>query len=59
MIVINLSKQQTFDADSKVMEQTSFTGNLDNEDTNTTMFFVIEDAKPIILDFSQQTVRVL
>ena len=54
-----MSKQQAFDADSKVMMQTSFTGNLDNEDTNTTMFFVIEDAKPIILDFPQQTVRVL
>ena len=47
MIVINLSKQRAFGADSKVMEQTSFTGNLDNEDTNTTMLFVIEDANQL------------
>ena len=39
------------------MQQTDFTGNLDR-DGNTKMFFVIEEAKENILDFSQGTLRV-
>ena len=41
MIAIVLSKQQALDADSKAVEQTSFTVNLD-QDGSTTMFFTIE-----------------
>ena len=54
MIVIDLSKQQ--DADSKVIQLINFTGNLEN---NATIFFMIEEAKKTILDFSQGTVTVL
>ena len=52
-----LRKRQKLDADPKAMQQTNFTGNLDR-DGNTKMFFVIEEAKENILDFSQGTLRV-
>ena len=58
MVAIDLSKQQGLDADPKVIQQISFTANL-NRDGNTTIFFVIEKAKERILDFSQGTVKVL
>ena len=41
-----------------LIQQNNFTGNLDWAG-NTTMFFIIEEAKETILDFSQGTVRVL
>ena len=53
MISIDLSKQQALDADSKAIKQTNFTANLAREgNTNTTMVFIIEEAKETILDFS-------
>ena len=57
-IAIDLSKQQAFDADPKGMQQINFTRNLD-QDGNTAIFFIIEEVKETILDFSQGTVRVL
>ena len=52
MIAIDLDKQQALDADPKAMQQINFTGNLNranndgqNVNENTTMFFIIEDAK--------------
>ena len=67
MIAIDLSKQQALDADPKAIKQINFTGNLErgwNADglvinANTTMFFIIEEKKEIILDFSRGTVKVL
>ena len=58
MIAIYLSKQQALDANSRAVQQINFTANLDWAG-NTTMFFVIEEAKETILNFSQGTVRVL
>ena len=58
MIAIDLSKQQTLDADPKAVQQIIFTANLDG-DGNTTMFSIIEEAKETILDLSQGTVKVL
>ena len=58
MIATDLSRQQAFDADSKAIQQISFTANLDR-DGNTAIFFIIEKAKETILDFSQGTVEVL
>ena len=58
MIAVNSIKQQTLHADPKAMQQIYFQGSLD-QDGNTTMFFIIEEAKEIILDLSQGTVRVL
>ena len=58
MIAIDLSKQQALDADPRAIQQINFTANLDRAG-NTTMFFIIEQAKEIVLDFSQGTVKVL
>ena len=40
------------------IQQINFTGNLDQAG-NKTMFFIIEEAKETILDFSQESVKVL
>ena len=58
MIAIDLIKQEALDADSKAIQQVSFTANLD-QNRSTTMFFIIEEAKETILKFSQGTVKVL
>ena len=58
MIAIDLSKQQALDADPRAIQQINFAANLDR-DGNTTIFFVIEQAKETIFEFSQGTVKVL
>ena len=58
MIAIDFSKQQVFDADPRAIQQINFMANLDRAE-NTTMFFIIEEAKETVLDFSQGTVKVL
>ena len=52
MIAIDLSKQQALDPDPRAIQQIIFTANLDR-DRNTTMFFIIEEPKEIVLDFYQ------
>ena len=52
MIAIDLSNQQALDSDPKVIQQINFTANLENQST---MLFIIEEAKEIVLDFSQGT----
>ena len=56
IIAIDLSKQQALDSDPKAIQQIDFTGNLENEST---IFFIVEEAKETVLDFSQGTVKVL
>ena len=51
MIVIDLSKQQALDADPRAIQQINFTANLDRAD-NTRIYFILEEAKEIILNFS-------
>ena len=58
MIAIDFSKQETFNADPKSIQQINFIGNLDREEA-ATIFFIIEEAKETILDFSQGTMKVL
>ena len=58
MIAIYLSKQQVFDADPRATQQINFTADLDRTG-NTTMFFIIEEAKETKFEFSQGTVKVL
>ena len=58
MIVVDLSKQQAPDVDPKAIQQINFTANLDRAG-NTRIFFIFEEAKEIVLDFSQGTVKVL
>ena len=57
MIAIDLSKLQTLDADPKAIQQINFTANLERTE-NSSMFFIIEEAKETVLDFSQGTVKV-
>ena len=58
MIAVDLSKQQTLDADPRAIQQSNFTANLDRAG-NTRVYFVLEEAKETILYFSQGTVKVL
>ena len=57
MIPIDLSKEQALDVDSKAIHQSNFTRNLHRAE-GATIFFIIEEPKETILDFSQGTVRV-
>lgn len=51
LIAINLSKKQSIDVDPKPIKQINFTANLDIAG-NTEMFFITEEVKETILDFS-------
>ena len=58
MIAIDLSKQQALDADPRAIQQINFMANLDR-DGNTAIFFIIEEAKETVSDFSKGTIKVL
>ena len=50
MIAIDLSRQNELDADFRAIQQINFTANLDRT-ANTTIFFIIEEAKETIFEF--------
>ena len=58
MIAIDLSRQNELDTDPRAIQQIHFTGNLDRAG-NTTIFFISEEAKETVCEFSQGTVKVL
>ena len=58
MIPIDLSKQQALDADPSAIQHINFTANLDRNG-NTTMFFLIEEAKETALNFLKGDVKFL
>ena len=58
MIAVDLSKQQVLDADPKAIQQINFTANL-NRTGNTRFYFILEEAKETVFEFSQGTVKVL
>ena len=58
MIAVDLSKEQALDADPRPIQQINFTVNLDRAG-NTRVYFILEEAKETVLDFSQGTVKVL
>ena len=58
MIAVDLSKQQALDAHPRAIQQINFTANLDRAG-NIRVYFILEEAKETILDFSQGTVKVL
>ena len=58
MIAIDLSKQQVLDADPKTIQQINFMANLDRAG-NTKFYFILEEAKETVVEFSQGTVKVL
>ena len=52
MTVVDLNKQQALDADPKAIQQINFTANLDRA-RNTRIYFIVEEVKETVLDFSQ------
>ena len=58
VIAIDLSKQQALGADPKAIQQINFTANLDRTG-NTRFYFILEEAKETVFEFSQGTVKVL
>ena len=56
MIAIDLSRQNELDADPRAIQQINLTANLDRPG-NTTIFFIIKEAKETVLEFSQGTVK--
>ena len=62
MLAIDSSKQQALHADLKAIHEIYFTENLNGGEVvndNTNMFFIIEEAKETVSDFSPVTVKVL
>ena len=58
MIAIDLNKQKALHADPRKIQQINFTASLDRAG-NTTIFFIIEQEKETIFEFSQGTVNFL
>ena len=58
MTAIDLSKQQALDAGPRAIQQINFTENLDRAG-NTRFYFILEEAKETVFEFSQGTVKVL
>ena len=58
MIAIDLSKQQVLDAGPKAIQQINFTANLDRVG-NTRFYFILEETKETIFEFSLGTVKFL
>ena len=58
MIAIDLGKQQPLDADPKEIQQINFTANLDRAE-NARLYFILEEEKETVFEFSQGTVKVL
>ena len=50
MIAIDLSKKQSLDADPRLIQQNTFTTDIDRA-RNTEIFFIVEGAKETVLDF--------
>ena len=58
LIAIDLSKQQVLDTGPKAIQQINLTKNLSGVN-NRIIFFIIEEAKETVSDFSKGTVKVL
>ena len=58
IIAVDLSKQQALDADPKAIQQINFTANLDTPG-HTRIYFILEEAKETVFEFSQGNVKVL
>ena len=58
MIAADLRKQQALDADPEAIQQINFQANLDRAG-NTRIYFILEEAKETVSDFSKGTVKAL
>ena len=61
LIAADLSKQKVLDADSRAIQQIIFTGTMKATVANTrvVIFYVLEESKETILEFSKGTTKVL
>ena len=55
-IAVDLSRQNELDADPRAIQQVNFTANVDRAG-NTTIFFITEETKETVFEFSQGTVK--
>ena len=58
MIAVDSTKQQALDADPRAIQQINFTANVDRAG-NTRIYFIFEEDKETVLDFSRGAVKVL
>ena len=58
MIAADLSKPKALNADPKAIRQINITENLDRAGS-TRAYFILEEAKETVLEFSQSSVKVL
>ena len=58
MIAVDLTKQQALDADPKAIQHINFTASSDRAG-NTRIYFILEEAKETVLEFSPGTAKVL
>ena len=58
MIAVELIKQQTLDAYPKAIQKINFTANLDRPG-RTIIYFILEEPRESVFEFSQGTVKVL
>ena len=56
LIAVDLSKQKALDADSRAIQQIIFTGKTDN---SIRVYYILEQSKETILEFSKGTTKVL
>ena len=61
LIAVDLSKQKASDADSRAIQQIIFPGKIKAPFANTivTIYFILEQSKKTILEFSKGTTKVL
>ena len=61
IITVDLSKQKVLDADSRAIQQITFTGEIKATIANTgvTIFYVLEKSKETILEFLKRATKVL
>ena len=57
MVAIDLSKQHVLNADPKAIQQFNFTAYLKR--ANTRFYFILEEPKETVFEFSEGTVKVL
>ena len=61
LIAVDLSKQKVLDADSRAIQQIIFTGKIKSPVANTRViiYYILEQSKETILEFSKGTTKVL
>ena len=61
LIAANLSKQKALDADSRAIQQITFTGKIKSkkENTRVIIYYILEQSKETILEFAKGTTKVL